>query len=76
LYILDNIRMNTVSPIDKFRQDFFEKVIQQEKEQAAALKRKQLNCWHKYEVHGHTLSSSGTALLVCSKCGHSSTRRF
>lgn len=68
--------MNTTNPIDKFRQDFFDKVIQQEKEVAAALKRKQLNCWHKYEVHGHTLSSSGNALLVCSKCGHSSTRRF
>ena len=28
--------MNTVNPIDKFRQDFFDKVIQQEKEATAA----------------------------------------
>jgi hypothetical protein len=68
--------MDATNPIDKFRQDFFDKVIQQEKETAAAFKRKQTNCWHKYTLHGHALSGDGVVILVCSKCGHSSTRRI
>jgi hypothetical protein len=64
----------STNPIDKFRQDFFDKVIQQEKEAAATLKRKQINCWHKYTLHGHALS--GDVILVCSKCDHQTTRRM
>jgi hypothetical protein len=69
--------MNTSDPIDQFRQAFFDKVIKQEKEAVATLKRKQLNCWHKYMMYGDaTALPHGYIVLTCSKCGHSSTRHF
>lgn len=65
------------NPIDEFRKAFFDKVIAQEKETAAALKRKQTNCWHNYKLNTDTDTTQYRYIvLICSKCGHSSTRRI
>lgn len=65
------------NPIDEFRKAFFDKVIAQEKETAAAIKRKQVNCWHKYKLNADTaVNHYGYITLSCSKCGHTSTRSF
>jgi hypothetical protein len=60
--------------IDKFRENFFDKVIEAEKRKAQEEKRKQATCFHKYEqVEQNTQSEY--QYRVCSKCGHSALKR-
>ena len=62
-----------VNEIDKFRNDFFEKLIKEEKAKEAALMRLQANCVHKYDQLGH-ISGNGYQPRTCSKCGHTATK--
>ena len=59
-----------VNEIDKFRQDFFDKVIADEKEKERILKEKQRKCFHTYNIMGLT-GPNGYQERTCSKCGHS-----
>lgn len=59
-----------VNEIDKFRQDFFNKVIADEKEKERALQEKQRKCFHTYNIMGFVLQN-GYQERTCSKCGHS-----
>jgi hypothetical protein len=68
-----------INPVDKFRNDFFDRVIQEEKEkkekeqkEELAIKRKQANCFHKYNLMN--TNSSGYQSLSCSKCGYTTTK--
>lgn len=61
-----------VNEIDKFRNDFFDKLIKEEKEKEATILRQQSNCVHKYDRLGHP--SNGYQLRTCSKCGHSAVK--
>jgi hypothetical protein len=59
-----------VNEIDKFREDFFNKLIKEEKKKERELKLKQANCFHTYSI-AETDLVLGTEYGVCSKCGHS-----
>jgi hypothetical protein len=59
-----------INEIDKFRNDFFDKLIKEEREKAAAIERQQANCVHKYDKHGRPTAADGYQSRICSKCGH------
>ena len=61
--------------VDKFRQDFFEKLIKEEKEKANKLKLAQKNCHHNYNILG-AVQQNGYQERECSKCGHSAIKRI
>jgi hypothetical protein len=58
-----------VNEIDKFRNDFFDKLIKEERQKEAELMRQQANCLHKYDQHGRP-TANGYQSRICSKCGH------
>jgi len=58
-----------VNEVDKFRQDFFDKLIKEEKQKERELKLKQANCFHNYNIMG-LVSDRGYQHRTCSKCGH------
>ena len=58
-----------VNEIDKFRNDFFDKLIKEERQKEAELMRQQANCLHKYDKLGRP-NANGYQLRTCSKCGH------
>lgn len=62
-----------VNEIDKFRQDFFNKVIADEKEKERIIKEKQRKCFHTYNIMGLT-GPNGYQERTCSKCDHSITK--
>lgn len=59
--------------IDKFRQDFFNKVIADEKEKERVLKEKQRKCFHTYNIMG-LIGPNGYQERTCSKCEHSDVK--
>jgi hypothetical protein len=61
--------------IDDFRNNFFDKLIKEEKEKEKALKHKQANCFHKYDVEG-LINENGYQQCTCSKCGHSAIKNI
>lgn len=62
-----------VNEIDKFRNDFFEKVIQAEREKEKERKLEQKNCFHNYSIMG-AISINGYQHRTCSKCDHSAVK--
>ena len=58
--------------VDKFRSDFFEKLIKEEIEKEKALQLAQKKCFHKYEITGINLNKYH---VTCSKCGHLSFKK-
>ena len=58
--------------VDKFRNDFFEKVIKEEKERENAVKLEQSKCFHTYIIE--TAYSNGYEQRTCSKCAHSALK--
>ena len=62
-----------INEIDKFRADFFDKVIKDAKEKENAKKLAQKNCFHKYTITG-PISQSGYQERTCSKCEHSAIK--
>ena len=63
-----------VNEVDKFRKEFFEKMIKEEKERERKTKQRQSNCFHKYDLIG-VVNEQGYQEITCSKCGHSSLRK-
>jgi hypothetical protein len=61
-----------INEIDKFRNDFFDKLIREEREKVATLERKQANCAHKYDGLGRP--EGGYQSRKCSKCGHTAVK--
>jgi hypothetical protein len=59
--------------IDTFRTNFFERLIKDEEEKEATLKRKQINCTHLYNIIGET-TFNNYQTRSCSKCEHSVTK--
>ncbi len=55
--------------IDKFRNNFFDKVIKEEQEKSASIERQQANCLHKYDKRGRP-TKDGYQSRICSKCDH------
>ena len=62
-----------INEIDKFRQDFFNKVIADEKEKERTIKEKQRACFHNYNLMG-LIGANGYQERTCSKCEHSVTK--
>ena len=61
--------------VDKFRQDFFEKLIKDQKEKAKQQKLTQKNCHHNYNILGN-IQQNGYQERECSKCGHSAIKKI
>lgn len=59
-----------INEVDKFRNDFFDKLIKDEKEKERAKLMAQKQCFHNYNLLG-LLSSNGYQERTCSKCNHS-----
>lgn len=55
-----------VNEIDKFREQFFDKLIQEQKEKEIQQKRLQQNCSHHYQLLEQY--QNGYQKKVCSKC--------
>ena len=72
IYFVGQKKMN---PIDEFRSAFFQKVIDQEKEQDRAEKEMQSKCFHLYNIIDDTFSNTHQQ-RTCSKCGHSLIKRI
>jgi hypothetical protein len=62
-----------INEVDKFRNNFFEKLIKEEKEKEQKLIMTQKNCFHTYNIMGQ-ISSSGYQERTCSKCGHAAIK--
>jgi len=60
--------------VDKFRNDFFEKVIKQEKEREKALQFAQKQCFHTYITEN--VYANGYEQRTCSKCAHSTIKHI
>lgn len=61
--------------IDDFRQQFFEKVIADEKQKEKEEKRIQAACFHLFNMHG-PLMQNGYQERTCSKCGLTAIKRI
>jgi hypothetical protein len=53
--------------IDDFRNNFFDKLIQEEKEKEREIKLLQTNCFHHFSIMGHIQNLYQER--TCSKCG-------
>lgn len=62
-----------INPVDKFRNEFFEKIIKEEKEKEKALEIAQKTCFHNYNIMGIT-NQNGYQERTCSKCSHSAIK--
>lgn len=62
--------------VDDFRAAFFDQMVQVEQERERVVRRKQLNCFHKYVVSvGAQESIVGPVVLQCVLCQHTIVRR-
>ena len=64
-----------MNPVDEFRNAFFQKVIDQEKEREREEKEIQSKCFHLYNIIDETFSNTHQQ-RTCSKCGHSLIKRI
>ncbi len=62
-----------INEVDKFRNDFFDKLIKEEKEKEHAKLMAQKHCFHKYNIIG-LINQNGYQQRTCSKCGHSALK--
>jgi hypothetical protein len=62
-----------INEIDKFRNNFFDKVIKDAKEKERVEKLAQKNCFHKYSVMG-PITQAGYQERTCPKCEHSTIK--
>lgn len=58
---------------DKYRQDFFDKLIREEKKKEKELILLQKKCEHNYNIKG-CISDTGYQHRTCSNCGHSAIK--
>jgi hypothetical protein len=64
-----------VNEIDKFRNEFFAKVIEEERKKQKDLERQQKSCHHNYSILG-AMSVDGYQVRTCSKCEHTAIKSF
>ena len=62
-----------INEIDKFRNDFFDKVIKDVKDKEQTKKLAQKTCFHKYNIMG-PITVAGYQERTCSKCDHSAIK--
>lgn len=62
-----------INEIDKFRNEFFDKVLQSERDKEKARKLEQKTCFHNYNIKG-VLTVTGYQERTCSKCGHTAIK--
>ena len=62
--------------IDDFRANFFEKVIQNEKEKEAAILHKQKTCHHTFTIIDEAINQNGYQYRTCSKCELTAYKRI
>ena len=62
-----------INEIDKFRNDFFDKVIKAEQEKEKAKQLVQKRCFHTYNQIT-AIHTNGYQERTCSKCGHSAIK--
>lgn len=75
ILLFSSCRAEEMNPIDEFRSAFFQKVIDQEKEQERMEKEMQSKCFHLYNIIDDTFSNTHQQ-RTCSKCGHSLMKRI
>jgi len=63
-----------VNEIDKFRQNFFDKMIEEQKEKEIQQKHLQQQCFHQYELLEQY--ENGYQKKCCSKCDHSAIKHY
>ena len=59
--------------VDRFRQNFFDTVIEIEKKKEQEEQLAQSKCFHSYTIIGNTYSGSYQH-RICAKCGHSAVK--
>ena len=59
--------------IDKFRSNFFDKLLQEEKEKERLINEEQNKCFHLYNIVDSVLPN-GYQKRKCSKCGHTDVK--
>lgn len=62
-----------IDPLEKFRSEFFDKLIKEEKEKEKAKIIAQKQCFHNYNLRG-VITETGYQERTCSKCGHSALK--
>lgn len=62
-----------INEVDKFRNDFFEKLIKEEQEKERAKKIAQKHCFHNYNIMG-MVNQNGYQERTCCKCGHNTIK--
>jgi hypothetical protein len=62
-----------VNEIDKFRNDFFDKLIKEERQKEKDMKLKQARCNHNYNIMDN-VTANGYQQRQCSKCYHTVTK--
>ena len=62
-----------INPVDQFRNEFFDKLIKEEKEKEKAKQIAQKNCFHNYNIMGR-VNTNGYQERTCCKCGHSAVK--
>lgn len=61
-----------VNEIDKFRQNFFDKIIEEQKEKEREIIKLQKECYHRYEIL--EAYPNGYQKRICSKCDHTTIK--
>jgi hypothetical protein len=63
-----------IDPIDRFRADFYDNLIQEETKMANDEKLKQTTCYHQYSIM-EPIYQQTYQQRTCAKCGHSAVKR-
>jgi hypothetical protein len=61
------------NPVDKFRAEFFEKIVKEEQAKEKAQQLAQKNCFHNFNLRG-IITEGGYQQRTCSKCGLSALK--
>lgn len=62
-----------INQIDKFRNDFFDKLIKDEQEKIKIIELTQKKCFHNYNIIG-LINTNNYQERQCSKCNHSALK--
>jgi hypothetical protein len=61
-----------MNDLDRFRSDFFDRVIKTAKEKERRIQEKQRKCFHTYTIFGQIYKNYQE--VICSKCGHKTVK--
>ncbi len=65
-----------MNPVDKFRNDYLDKIIQEEQKKKEITFWKQMSCFHRYEAKGFISYEDWTLTVKCVKCGSTKQKRL